>query len=224
MTTNPPEIPPSPPHEAAARRDWPAYFDRMEGKPPRDTLIAALDAFGPVDPDSPPLALDVGCGAGRDVVELLERGWRVWAMDDSVDGLSRVRAHPTCAAAIEAGGLEVECVGFEAARPPPAALVNASFSLPFCPPGEWAALWRRLDDAIEPGGRFSGQFFGDRDDWATIEDRTHLTRSQVFDLFSQYVIELFREEDRASTHRGDAHKHWHVFHVVARKRGGAPTK
>ncbi|MEQ8770696.1 MAG: class I SAM-dependent methyltransferase [Phycisphaerales bacterium] len=218
MTTGSPKNPPAPPHEAAARRDWPAYFDRMKGKPPRETLTTALDAFGPVDRVNPPLALDIGCGAGRDVVEMLERGWRVWAQDDSEDGLERLRARPDCAAAIAEGRLEVVSASFEQARPPTAMLVNASFSLPFCPPDAWPGLWGRLDAAVLPGGRFSGQFFGDRDDWAIIEDRTHLTRAQALDLFSQYVIESFREEDRASTHTGDAHKHWHVFHVVARKR------
>ena len=43
----PPAVPDDAPpaHEAAERRDWVRYFDRMEGKPPRDTLRRAIDAF-----------------------------------------------------------------------------------------------------------------------------------------------------------------------------------
>jgi SAM-dependent methyltransferase len=211
-----------PAHEAAALRDWPAYFDRMAGKPARETLLAAADAFGLVTPADAPLAVDLGCGEGRDTAELLRRGWRVWAQDSSDDGLARLRARPECAAALADGRLTVARADFAEAHPPRAALVNASFALPFCPPAEFGALWSRIDAAIAPGGRFAGQLFGDRDDWASLPDRTHLTRPQAMGLFSDYVLERFHEEDRPSTHAGaapgDPPKHWHVYHIVARKR------
>jgi SAM-dependent methyltransferase len=210
-----------PAHEAAERRDWPAYFDRMEGKPPRATLVRALDKFGPVDASDAPLAVDLGCGSGQDLVPLLERGWRVWACDASAEGLARLRARPECAAAIALGQLEVERADFRTAELPPAALVNASFALPFCPPAEFPGLWAKIDAALDaggPGGRFAGQLFGDRDDWAALGDRTHLSRAETLALFDQYVLEHFEEEDRPSSHAGEHRKHWHVFHIVARKR------
>jgi SAM-dependent methyltransferase len=210
-----------PAHEAAERRDWVAYFDRMEGKPPRATLLRALDKFGPVgrsDAANSPLAVDLGCGSGQDLLPMLERGWRVWASDANAEGLARLRARPACAAAIAAGRLTVVQAGFETVEIPPALLVNASFALPFCPPGAFAGLWATIEGAIPSGGRFSGQLFGDRDDWAIIEDRTHLTRAETLGLFDQYILEHFEEEDRPSSHGGEHHKHWHVFHIVARKR------
>ena len=211
-----------PAHEAAQRRDWPAYFDRMAGKPARETLCAALEAFGVGAGADARLAADLGCGDGRDTGELLRQGWRVWAQDSSAEGLARLRARPECAAALAEGRLEVVQADFADTTPPACDLVNASFALPFCPPGHFAGLWARIDAAVGPGGRFSGQFFGDRDDWAIIEDRTHLPRDAVVRLFDGWVLERLIEEDRASTHAptspDGAHKHWHVFHVVARKR------
>lgn len=210
-----------PVHEAAERRDWPAYFDRIEGKPARETMLRALDGFGDVDPSDRGLAVDLGCGSGIDIGVMLERGWRVWGGDGSEDGLSRARARAGCADAIGEGRLELVRMDFGSVEIPRARWVNASFSLPFCPPADWEGLWAKIDGAIKPGGRFSGQFFGDRDDWAILEDRTHLTRAETLGLFDQYILEFFQEEDRASAHQGDAHKHWHVFHVVARKREGS---
>ncbi len=221
MTTPNPATPspvPPPVHEAAARRDWPAYFDRMEGKPPRATLLLALEKFGPVDPAAPPLAADLGCGAGRDTEAMLNAGWRVWARDGSEDAIRRVRVRPACKDAIENGRLDVGVAPFETVAIPPVRLVNASFALPFCPPAHFPALWARIDAAILSGGRFAGQFFGDRDDWAILEDRTHLTRAETLALFGQYVLEHFEEEDRPSSYTAEFHKHWHVFHIVARKR------
>lgn len=207
-----------PAHEAAERRDWSAYFDRMEGKPPRATLLWALDKFGPVDPSDAHLAVDLGCGSGQDLIPLLERGWRVRACDADREGLARLRVRPACAAAITDGRLTVERADFQSVEIPPATLINASFALPFCPPAHFPALWSRIDAALESGGRFAGQIFGDRDDWSILEDRTHLTRAETLALFDQYILEHFEEEDRPSSHAGEHHKHWHVFHIVARKR------
>lgn len=226
MTTTPPGTPGSPPvHEAAERRDWPAYFERIEGKPPRETLLAAIEAFtrtGDRDrPAEPGTAVDLGCGSGRDTAELLARGWRVHAIDGHPEGIGRLRARPECLA--HAGRLTTEVRDFGGVDIPPCDLLNASFSLPFCPPGAFPGLWAKIVGAIRPGGRFAGQLFGDRDSWTILEDRTHHARADALALFDAFVLESFREEDRPSAHNGPdasttAHKHWHVYHVVARKR------
>ncbi|MEM9066368.1 MAG: class I SAM-dependent methyltransferase [Planctomycetota bacterium] len=215
-----PSHPEPPAHEAAARRDWVAYFDRMEGKPARETTKAAITAFerDSGSDASPRFAIDLGCGAGRDTELLLEAGWRVLATDAHPDGLRRLRLRPACVRAEAQGTLSVREESFEEANLPAVDLVNASFALPFCPPAEFPSLWAKIDASISSGGRFAGQFFGDRDDWSILEDRTHLPRAQVLALFGGYVLESFIEEDRPSRFTGEHHKHWHVFHIVARKR------
>ena len=50
---------------------------------------------------------------------------------------------------------------------PMADLVNASFSLPFCPPPAFPSAWRRIESSLVCGGWFCGQLFGERDGWAT---------------------------------------------------------
>jgi len=54
---------------------WATYYETLRDRPPRRTLLAALDRFGPPPPDA--LAVDLGCGDGRDAIEMLRRGWRV---------------------------------------------------------------------------------------------------------------------------------------------------
>ena len=83
---------------------------------------------------------------------------------------------------------------------------------------KWTCQWGRIVGSIRPGGRFAGQFFGDRDTWARCADRTHHTRGQVEAMLSGFDIEVFNEEERDDAMADGAPKHWHVFHIVARKR------
>ena len=55
------------------------YF-AAAGDVPRDTLLRALELHE-AEGRSPGTAVDLGCGGGRDALELLRRGWRVLAVD-----------------------------------------------------------------------------------------------------------------------------------------------
>ncbi|QYK48916.1 MAG: class I SAM-dependent methyltransferase [Phycisphaeraceae bacterium] len=208
----------------AAVRDWPGYFDLMVGKPARETLVAALASFAREDaaggdPTPERLAVDLGCGEGRDTLELLSRGWRVVALDGhpkSVE-LLEPRVRPE-----DRGRLKTCVASFaDATWPESVDLFNASFSLPFCEPEDWESLWQRIVASIRPGGRFAGQLFGDRDGWAVLPDRTHHRRGELDGLFEGFVFEELREEERPDTNHDGKPKPWHVFHIVARKRGNA---
>lgn len=191
--------------------EWSRYYDAA-GDDARPTLRIAADLFESEGRD-PGFAVDLGCGTGRDTIELLRRGWRVLAVDGEPSAIARLRA-----AAPETDRLTTEVVRFEEARWPPADLVNSSYGLPFCPPEAFGALWDRIVDSLSSGGRFSGQLFGERDAWAGEEGMTFVKRSDAERLLEDFELERFDEvEEDGRTAVGDA-KHWHLFHVVARKR------
>ena len=66
--------------------EWARYYD-ASGDDPRKTLLAAVERFA-----APGLAVDLGCGTGRDTVELLRRGWHVVAIDSEEEAISRLHA------------------------------------------------------------------------------------------------------------------------------------
>jgi membrane dipeptidase len=185
----------------ATLKPFARYF-AAAGDEPRPTLLDAVARF-----DAPGFAVDLGAGTGRDTAELLRRGWRVLAIDSEADAVDRLR---------ELAGDSVLHARFENARWPECDLVNASYALPFCAPEAFPALWARIVASLRPGGRFSGQLFGDRDEWAG--DRiTTQTRTEVDELLAPFAVEHFEEfEGQGQTAIG-ATKHWHLFHVVARK-------
>lgn len=197
-------------------RRWQDYYRAVEGRPPRPTLLAALDQFeGESSHSSPPFAVDLGCGDGRDTVELLRRGWRVLAIDGEPEAITRLRQRPD----LDRSGLETRVQRFEVLTLPPAVdLINASFCLPFCPPTDFPDLWEEIGIALRTGGRFCGQLLGNRDDWATYPDLTHHHRAQVEQLLTGFDIEQLDEEEHPGrTALGDE-KYWHLFNIVARKR------
>ncbi|HRJ49590.1 MAG: class I SAM-dependent methyltransferase [Phycisphaeraceae bacterium] len=215
----------------APGRDWTTYYIAVSGKPARETLLEAIGRFererAGKDDDRNRIALDLGCGEGRDTRALLDAGWRVVAVDPHPEAVARVRRITggerldVVQASIE--DLASESVDRDASGrfPIPVAvdLVNASFSLPFVPPSRFAVAWTWIRGMIAPGGRFCGQFFGPRDSWSSIPGRSHHDLSAVRAMLDGFAIELLREDEKDGHDAEGNPKHWHVFHVVARRPG-----
>jgi tellurite methyltransferase len=192
---------------------WGAYYDKLRDRPPRKTLIAALDAFGKTPAEA--LAVDLGCGDGRDVVEILRRGWSVIAVDAEPEALKRLteRGLPG-AERITPIVSRMEDVPL----PIGLQLVNSSFAMPLCEPARFHELWERIVEALPAGGRFSGQWYGPRDSWVGRPGMTFVERDQARALLDSFDIEMFEEEEADGTTPRGKPKHWHIFHIVARKR------
>tara|TARA_R110002073_G_scaffold118918_5_gene259466 strand:- start:449514 stop:450182 length:669 start_codon:yes stop_codon:yes gene_type:complete len=198
----------------ATTRDWEGYFKAIDGREPRATLIEALELFEREPVEKTRFAIDLGCGEGRDSAALLRAGWKVHAIDGHPDGIRRLISRTDLD---DPTRLTMQLAPFEAVELPECDLVNASFSLPFCRPEHYDTMWQKIVSSIRVGGRFSGQFFGDRDSWAQIEDRSHHTREQVDMLLEPFTVELMKVEERKGQDCDGTKKDWHVFHVVARK-------
>jgi tellurite methyltransferase len=200
--------------EYALEKDWKGYFGAVLGKPARETLLEALSRFEKEQAAEPGFAIDFGCGEGRDTLELLARGWRVLAIDLMPEAFEHLTPRVP---EEDRPRLETLVGRFEDVDLPPCDLLNASFALPFCEPDQFARVWEKVAGSVRPGGRFAGQLFGDRDDWVRCGDRCHFPRPQVEQMFRDFVFESLREEEKDEAD-GRGGKHWHVYHIVARKR------
>ena len=208
-----------------APRSWSDYYEAVANRPPRETLFTALANFERnVLKTESKIAVDLGCGEGRDTVELLRRGWDVIAIDGEQEAVTRLLQRPD----INTELLQTRVATFENIDLPESLnLINASFSLPFCAPESFPGLWEKIVSSLLTGGRFSGHLFGDtrsvmppayRDSWAIDPNMNHHTRSDVELLLQAFDVELFNEEDRPGKTALGKEKHWHIFHIVARKK------
>jgi SAM-dependent methyltransferase len=184
------------------------YYSATIGRPPRPTLTFALDRM-----PEPGFAVDLGCGNGRDTVELLRRGWQVLAIDSEPEAIALMEAREDLP---NRENLQTLCAKMEEVRWPDCDLVNCSFALPFCPPERFPSVWQRIIESIREGGRFAGHLFGPHDDWAR-DGLTIVTRPALDALFAAFELEHLEEEDADGETAPGKKKHWHIFHIVAKK-------
>ncbi len=198
------------------QRRWTDYYQAVSGRPPRETLLIALERLSAeASASSRRIAVDLGCGDGRDTVELLRHNWQVIAIDGEPEAIARLRRRSD----INRMYLETRVQRFEVLTlPPDVDLVNASFCLPFCPPDSFIALWEEITTALKAGGRFCGHLLGDRDSWAAYRDINFHPRPQLEQLLAPFEMELLDEEEHLGKTALGEEKYWHLYNIVARKR------
>jgi tellurite methyltransferase len=203
--------------EAEAPNRWADYYQATARRPPRELYRQTVARFEPAG-SAARLAIDLGCGAGIESLDLLSRGWRVLAIDKEPGALDLLlgRVPPE-----QRERLVPQVADFEHVDLPAADLVWAGLSLPFCPPDAFPALWAKILAALSPGGRFAGDFFGDRTDrragWLSSSRLTFLSRAQVTELLAPLQLEYFMEEEGQLPTATSGLQYIHSFGAVARR-------
>ncbi|HAU1152127.1 TPA: class I SAM-dependent methyltransferase [Legionella pneumophila] len=199
------------------KRNWIAYYNSTKQNTlPRKSLLKAIANFDKEEVSPPRLAIDLGCGAGMDVMELLRGGWFVIAIDSQFSAIDSLLS--SAQELTRANNLKAVVASFETMDSlPKANLMNASFSLPFLKPVYFYKFWKVILSGLESGGRFSGSFLGFNDSWNTRSDMTFLNREMICHLFAQFKIEYFQEEEKDEMDALGYYKHWHKFYIVAKK-------
>ena len=196
---------------------WPDYYAVTVDRPAWNTTIDAADRFAAEDGPGAParLAVDLGCGAGRDARELLRRGWRVLAVDREAAAIDAAAAATPAADRDRLEGVVSELVSFAV---PPCDLVIASVSLQWLAPADYEAVLARITAALRPGGRFAGLLYGDRDESADDPEYTCPSPDAIRGYLADFEIESwFEREEDGKMALGDPH-HIHLIEVVARRR------
>ena len=160
-------------------------------------------------------AIEIGCGAGRDIVYLIKNGWKVLAIDnEDVESIITNKLSKQELKQFKFVKQKFEDIELEKNN-----LVVANFSLPFCNKNNFKELWNKINNSILKDGYFVGNFFGINDEWkSTKEEMTFLTKEQVIELFKDFEIIEFKEVEKDGTTGLGKMKHWHIFNVIAKKK------
>jgi tellurite methyltransferase len=185
---------------------WEDFYQITKGRPPWPLLVQAVSLLSQGKD-----AVDLGCGAGRDTRFLLEQGFMVTAVDNDPHAIALLADFPQ-------NRLRVVRSSFDAFDFGTYDLVNAHFALPFLSKEHFHHVIERIKQALHGGGIFVGQFFGVNDEWNTPGNQmTFLTKVQAESELKGLEVLEFREEDVDSHVADGTPKHWHVFHIIAKK-------
>ncbi|HDU8577141.1 MULTISPECIES: bifunctional 2-polyprenyl-6-hydroxyphenol methylase/3-demethylubiquinol 3-O-methyltransferase UbiG [unclassified Vibrio] len=191
---------------------WNEYYQKILNQPHRPNVENALNLLKLESK----VALDIGCGIGRDSHFLLEQGFNVHAFDSHEDAVK------TCLTRFEGHKrFSISQCCFTEFDYPQCSLVIANASLFFCPDESFEQVWTKIDSALQPGGIFCGDFLGVKDSWVASEmhpNITALTKKEVESLFEDYELISLNERDEDGATVVGSPKHWHMFSVTARKR------
>lgn len=187
---------------------WGAYAAATAGRPPRPLLRRALRHVA-----ARRTALDLGAGALSDSEFLLGEGFEM------VTALDAEPVAQTKAASFPAERFQYVISRFEAFDYPVGRydLVNAQYALPFIPRAHFGSIFGRILNSLRQGGILTGQLFGDRDEWASSPDIAFHSLGEARSLLAGMEILEFEEEDEDGQIASGRPKHWHAFHIIARR-------
>jgi tellurite methyltransferase len=200
---------PTPQTESNRPGRFAAYIEARRFDPPRPLLLKAAALVEPKDH-----ALDAGAGALNATKYLLSAGFTYVTALDASPAAQKVAAE-----------LPPERVTFVLSRFEDFAfpgdaydLVNAEFSLPFIAPDNFTSVFTRLLTAVRPGGVFTGQLFGPNDSWNTPESgMSFYPRQDIEGFLRGFELLQLDEENHPGTTKLGEPKHWHIFHILARR-------
>ena len=162
------------------------------------------------------VSYDLGCGLGKDTVSLLKKDWKVNAVDQRDDAREWFNEN----AKPYHKQLNFIQKSFTDIKWQPSELINATFSLPFCPRDKFASLWHDIRKSLITDGIFCGQLFGKNDEWKDNAELIFHSREEIKLLTQGFEIIQFIEIEKEAPSIESPTKHWHFFHLVLKKSGG----
>lgn len=186
---------------------WNKYYEAQGSNPPRAELVEALAFVSSKD-----TALDLGAGSLRDSVYLLDQGFRHVTAVDSNPSVGEIQKDLS-------SGLEIIISKFEDFNFPEESfdIINAQYSLPFISHREFENIFLKIKKSLKKGGVFTGQFFGDKDEWKYSRDMNFLTKEESLELVQDMDIIKFTEEEKDEKTAAGVDKHWHIFNMILRR-------
>jgi len=189
--------------------DWDQFYTATRHRQPREIFTEGL-AYVP--DHLPREAIEVGFGAGNEVIKLLELQWQVMAIDAEEHAAEILRSRVADQSRLMIVVSRYEDVTFQECS-----FVHAGFSLPFCQPAVFPQVWSSLTKSIRSDGIFCGQLFGVEDAWKNNVKMNFHSKPQVEKLLENFdIIKLDETKGRQKSATG-GEKYWHFFNIIAKK-------
>lgn len=141
---------------------------------------------------TPQLAIDMGCGAGRDTKYLLKNKWKVVAIDkeNTCEMLTNNLNEK------EKSNFKFIQEDINKIELPKCQLINAMnvLNLSNYKKEKFMKLWDKIEKSLELNGYFVGNFFGIEDEWNNkYHKMIFFTKEEINKMFENFNIIYFQE-------------------------------
>ena len=186
------------------------YYENTKNSPPHFLVEKFINMN-----IKPKTAIDLGCGAGRDTIYLIQNNWKVLSIDkENTKQIIENKLRKD-----ELKNFEFDVQSFENIHLEKTYLLVSNFSIPFCNKTYFNEFWNKIVNCIFKNGYFVGNFFGLNDSWAnTKKQMVFLSKEQVLNLFKDFEIIYFDEVQKDGYTAIGKMKYWEIYNVIAKKK------
>lgn len=189
---------------------WEIYFEKNKERSLRPLYSKAISLFN----SKSQVAMDLGCGVGTEVADLLQRGFTVHALDQESRAIELVKAK----ASNFADRLHTYVTPFELMRDWPSVDFLYSFhALPFCNRSYFDEVVNRSIRSVSPDGLYVASFFGLEDEWVVADKVVGISDVEVRSRLHGFDVLHFVEDKKVGKTVMNGEKMWHVVEVIAKR-------
>lgn len=156
------------------------------------------------------VAIDLGCGTGNDTEFLLDKGFKVTAIDQEEQVKDIIKNKK-----LNEENLNVIIDDFSKVEITNSDLILANFSL-FFVEDNFDEFIEKILKNINSKGFFVGNFLGKEDDWN--KTRTTIEKEKLLEYFKEFERYYYSEEKYYKDTANGTGKFWHVYTVIAQKK------
>ena len=156
------------------------------------------------------VAIDLGCGTGNDTEFLLDKGFKVTAIDQEEQVKEIIKNKK-----LNEENLNVIIDDFSKVEITNSDLILANFSL-FFVKDNFNEFIEKILKNINSKGFFVGNFLGKEDDWN--KTRTTIEKEKLLEYFKEFEMYYYSEEKYYKDTANGTGKFWHVYTVIAQKK------
>lgn len=193
---------------------WTDFARKTTRTQPSPLLRHALNLLSKHPHPRVKTGLDLGCGAGNEVIALLERGWSVTALDIDCGVLERLRER----ASEYTGQLTPVQGEFHQMPRRKYGLIYASRSLPFATPENWRNTWRIIGNSVAVNGLIAAVLFGPADELLPAGKRVLVSADEARNLLPGFeIVSLDEHQGEGRCVRDGSTFSSHELMLIARK-------
>lgn len=188
---------------------WQKYNEKNKGRPLRPLYSRAIQFLSP----SAMRAVDLGCGVGTEVLDLLQRGLEVHAVDQDPNAIELVTNTAADSKMLHAHLSSLENWNIWAQVD----FLFAYHSLPFCAAQSFESVVEKSLSSVAPGGICAVSFFGPEDEWVQEKKCVGISAAEVKNKFRGFEILYFDEIKKIGPTALQGDKMWNIVEVIAHR-------